>query len=296
MGCIRYRRARAGPVRGEVRARGRSTTCPKRPSADTSCIRRFLLASTTANIDAGLPEGGQIEGLVQGAAPACRSRGWKFVPMVLVPRSGRNAPRPTGRSLWIAGLETSSYHLSFWPERPYVAFSITTKAKLFGSIKGKRSQAQMPACSPATTISECSEQCKYRRTDARSKGMYYRIRGESNRGYCTEPNEAGEYELSRFATGTDKWNSVLDSSPTNMKFSTGTTSACTPGTDVAAHHRRGKYHGYRRGSKREIRNYRGTRTGCSRWAGALRCQGMRGKYKQRPSAMRRSQRAGRIRN
>ena len=77
--------------------------------------------STTANVDAALLEGGQIEGHVKSAATglpiaAVQACATGFGPALETKCATTDAE---GRYL-IDGLERSSYYVSFWPKRPYV--------------------------------------------------------------------------------------------------------------------------------------------------------------------------------
>jgi hypothetical protein len=165
---------------------------------------QVFAGETTANIDAALPEGAQIEGRVTSAATGLPVSGVQacatgFGPALETKCANTNAE---GRYL-IDGLETSSYHVSFWPERPYVAQHYD-EGKTVWVNQGETFAGANASLLTGATISGDVTSASTGDPMREVKVCITEYVEESNRGYCTEPNEAGEYQLTGIATSTDE--------------------------------------------------------------------------------------------
>jgi len=171
--------------------------------------------STTTNVDAALLEGAQIEGHVKSAATglpitAVQACATGFGPALETKCATTDAQ---GRYL-IDGLETSSYYVSFWPKRPYVGqryeggkpmwvnqgetlsgidASVLTGTTISGVVTSASTGKPMEAGEVEVCLSE--------RVREEFDGMAPR---EETSGYCTEPNKAGEYQITGVTTSTDQ--------------------------------------------------------------------------------------------
>ncbi len=170
---------------------------------------------TTANIDAALPEGAQIGGHVASAATGLPVSGVQacatgFGPVL----ETKCAKTDVEGNYLIDGLETSSYYMSFWPERPYVGqryddakpmwvnqgetlaginASVLTGTTISGDVTSASTGKPMEAGEVEVCLSE--------RVKEEFDGMAPR---EETSGYCTEPNQNGEYQITGVATSTDQ--------------------------------------------------------------------------------------------
>jgi Carboxypeptidase regulatory-like domain len=171
--------------------------------------------STTTSVDAALLEGAQIEGHVKSAATGLPITGVQacatgFGPALETKCATTDAE---GRYL-IDGLETSSYYVSFWPKRPYVGqryeggkpmwvnqgetlsdidASVLTGTTFSGDVTSASTDEPMGAGEVEVCLSE--------RVKEEFDGMAPR---EETSGYCTDPNKAGEYQITGVGTSTDQ--------------------------------------------------------------------------------------------
>jgi hypothetical protein len=170
---------------------------------------------TTANIDAALVEGAQIEGHVMSAATGLPVTGVQACATGFGPALETKCARTNAEGDYlIDGLETSSYYVSFWPERPYVGqryddakpmwvnqgetlaginASVLTGTTISGDVTSASTDKPMAAGEVEVCLSE--------RVKEEFDGMVPR---EETSGYCTEPNKAGEYQITGVATSTDQ--------------------------------------------------------------------------------------------
>ena len=177
---------------------------PETPQRGYKLYPQVLAGSTTANVDRALPEGGQIEGLVQSAASGLPISGVQVCADGDGPSLGSKCAKTDAEgSYLIAGLETSSYYLSFWPERPYVALYYNEGKTVWvnqGETLGGANASLLIGTTISGVVTSASTGEPLREVKVCITEYYG---GESNRGYCTEPDEAGEYELTGVATSTD---------------------------------------------------------------------------------------------
>jgi hypothetical protein len=186
---------------------------PETPQREYRLYPQVLAGSTTANVDRALPEGGQIEGLVQSAASGLPISGVEVCADGFGPSLGSKCASTDAEGRYrIAGLETSSYHLSFWPKRPYVAFTYN-EGKTVWVNQGETLAGANASLLTGTTIAGVVTSASTGEPLREVKVCITEYSGESNRGYCTEPNQAGEYELTGVATSTDTIEFDPDSTP-----------------------------------------------------------------------------------
>jgi hypothetical protein len=170
---------------------------------------------TTANIDAALPEGAQIGGRVTSAATGLPVSGVQACATGFGPVLETKCAKTDAEGNYlIDGLETSSYYVSFWPERPYVGqryddakpmwvnqgetlaginASVLTGTTVSGDVTSASTGKPMGAGEVEVCLSE--------RVKEEFDGMAPR---EETSGYCTEPNKAGEFQITGVATSTDQ--------------------------------------------------------------------------------------------
>jgi hypothetical protein len=170
---------------------------------------------TTTNIDAALPEGAQIEGLVKSAASGLPVGGVQACATGFGPALETKCATTDAQGHYlIDGLETSSYYMSFWPQRPYVGqryeggkpmwvnqgetlssinASVLTGTTISGDVISASTGKPMGAGEVEVCLSE--------RVKEEFDGMAPR---ENTSGYCIEPNKAGEYQITGVATSTDQ--------------------------------------------------------------------------------------------
>ncbi len=169
--------------------------------------------STTKNVDAALLEGAQIEGHVTSAATGQPVTGVQacatgFGPALETKCATTGAE---GRYL-IDGLERSSYYVSFWPNRPYVGQRYEGGKPMWVNQGETLSDIDASVLTGATISGDVTsastgepmqdvEVCLDERVREEFDGMAPR---EETSGYCTEPNKAGEYEITGVATSTDQ--------------------------------------------------------------------------------------------
>jgi hypothetical protein len=168
--------------------------------------------STTANVDAALLEGAQMEGHVTSAATGLPITGVQACATGFGPAlETKCATTDAQGNYLIDGLETSSYYVSFWPSRPYVGQRYEGGKPMWVNQGGKLSGVNASLLT-GTTISgvvtsatggyplQAVEVCLSEHVVEEFDGMAPK---EENSGYCTEPNSAGEYHLDGIATSTD---------------------------------------------------------------------------------------------
>jgi hypothetical protein len=170
---------------------------------------------TTASIDAALPEGGQIEGLVKSAASGLPVAGVQACATGFGPALETKCATTDAQGHYlIDGLESSSYYMSFWPKRPYVGqryeggklmwvkqgetlaginAGVLTGTTISGDVRSASTGKPMGAGEVEVCLSE--------RVKEEFDGMAPR---EDTSGYCVEPNKAGEYQITGVATSTDQ--------------------------------------------------------------------------------------------
>jgi Carboxypeptidase regulatory-like domain len=173
------------------------------------------LPGTTANIDAALPEGAQVEGSVKSAATELPISGVQACATGFGPALETKCATTDAQGHYlIDGLETSSYYVSFWPSRPYVGqryeggkpmwvnqgetlsdidASVLTGTTISGDVTSASTGEPMGAGEVEICLSE--------RVKEEFDGMAPR---EETSGYCTDPNQNGEYQITGVATSTDQ--------------------------------------------------------------------------------------------
>jgi hypothetical protein len=192
------------PLQYEVKFKpGALNYLPETPQREYKQYPQVFAGSTTANVDVTLPEGAQIEGRVQSAAAGLPISGVQVCANGFGPSLETKCAKTDaeGRYL-IDGLETSSYHVSFWPERPYVALYYD-EGKTVWVNQGETLAAVNASLLTGTTISgnvtSTSTGDPMQEVDV---CIDERIE-ENVSGYCTEPNKAGEYQITGIATSAD---------------------------------------------------------------------------------------------
>lgn len=201
------------PLQYEVKFKpGALNYLPETPQREYKRYPTVLAGDTTANVDAELPEGAQIEGQVQGAATGLPISGVQVCANGFGPSlETKCVTTDTAGHYLIAGLETSSYHLSFWPERPYVAQHYD-EGKTVWVNQGETLTGADASLLTGATVSGVVTSASTGDPMREVKVCITEYVEESNRGYCTEPNEAGEYQLTGIATGADEVEFRPDSS------------------------------------------------------------------------------------
>ncbi len=174
---------------------------------------QVLAGETTANIDAALVEGAQIEGHVKSAATGLPITGVQACATGFGPALETKCASTDAQGHYlIDGLETSSYYVSFWPKRPYVGQRYEggkpmwvnqgeTLSGIDASVLiGTTISGDVTSASTGEPMQEV-EVCLNERVREEFDGMAPR---EETSGYCTEPNKAGEYQITGVATSTDQ--------------------------------------------------------------------------------------------
>jgi hypothetical protein len=199
-----YEIAGLAPVQYQLKFNpGALNYLPETPQREYRLYPQVLAGGTTANVNRALPEGEQIEGLVQSAASGLPIAGVQVCADGHGPSLGSKCAKTDAAGHYlIAGLETSSYYLSFWPERPYVALYYDEDKTIWVN-QGETLVGANASLLTGTTISGVVSSASTGEPLQEVKVCITEYSEESNRGYCVEPNEAGEYELTGVATSLD---------------------------------------------------------------------------------------------
>ena len=170
---------------------------------------------TTANVDAALPEGAQIGGRVTSAATGLPVSGVQACATGFGPALETKCAKTDAEGNYlIDGLETSSYYVSFWPERPYVGQRYDDAKPMWvnqgetlaginaGVLIGTTISGDVTSASTGKPMEAGEiEVCLSERVKEEFDGMAPR---EETSGYCTDPNQNGEYQITGVATSTDQ--------------------------------------------------------------------------------------------
>jgi hypothetical protein len=185
---------------------------PETPQREYKQYPQVLAGSTTANVDVALPEGAQIEGLLKSAATGLPIAGVQACATGFGPALETRCATTDAQGRYsIDGLESSSYYMSFWPKRPYVAQRYQAGKPMWVN-QGETLSGVDASLLTGATISgvvrsatggyplQAVEVCLSEHVVEEFDGMAPK---EESSGYCTEPNSAGEYHLDGIATSTD---------------------------------------------------------------------------------------------
>jgi Carboxypeptidase regulatory-like domain len=176
---------------------------PETPQLEYTQYPTITAGKTTANVDVALTEGAQIEGQVKSAASGLALTGEQVCASGFGPSLATKCANtdPQGHYV-INGLETSSYHVFFSDQRPYVGQSYD-EGRTVRLTQGETLAGVNASLLTGTTISGVVTSASTGEPMNEVEACVDERVGEEVSGYCTEPNEAGEYALTGIPTSTD---------------------------------------------------------------------------------------------
>ncbi len=188
---------------------------PETPQRYYELGAQVSAGETTANVDVALPEGAQIEGRVTSSATGLPVSGTQACATGFGPALETKCAKTDAEGHYlIDGLETSSYYVSFGPERPYVGQRYDDAKPMWvnqGETLADINASLLAGTTISGDVTSAStgrpmgagevEVCLDERVKEEFDGMAPR---EETSGYCTDPNQNGEYQITGIATSTDQ--------------------------------------------------------------------------------------------